>query len=36
VPLLRAGRGQSADNLAPAYLRDRVALTVQEQASLRG
>jgi tRNA threonylcarbamoyladenosine biosynthesis protein TsaB len=35
VPLLAAGRGQSADALAPAYLRDRVALTVQEQASLR-
>ena len=35
VPVLRAGRGQSADGLAPAYLRDRVALTVQEQASLR-
>jgi len=36
VPVLAAGRGQSADSLAPAYLRDRVALTVQEQASLRG
>jgi tRNA threonylcarbamoyladenosine biosynthesis protein TsaB len=35
VPVLAAGRGQSADDLAPAYLRDRVALTVQEQASLR-
>ncbi|MGH8481622.1 MAG: tRNA (adenosine(37)-N6)-threonylcarbamoyltransferase complex dimerization subunit type 1 TsaB, partial [Nevskiaceae bacterium] len=35
VPLLAAGRGQSADTLAPAYLRDRVALTVQEQARLR-
>ena len=35
VPLLEAGRGQSADALAPAYLRDRVALTIQEQASLR-
>ena len=35
VPLLAAGRGQSADALAPAYLRDRVALTVQEQARLR-
>lgn len=35
VPMLAAGRGQSADTLAPAYLRDRVALTVQEQASLR-
>lgn len=35
VPLLQGGRGQSADSLAPAYLRDRVALTVQEQASLR-
>lgn len=36
VPVLQAGRGQSADGLAPAYLRDRVALTVQERASLRG
>jgi tRNA threonylcarbamoyladenosine biosynthesis protein TsaB len=35
IPVLAAGRGQSADALAPAYLRDRVALTVQEQASLR-
>jgi tRNA threonylcarbamoyladenosine biosynthesis protein TsaB len=35
VPLLRAGRGQSADALAPAYLRDRVALTLEEQAALR-
>jgi len=35
IPVLEAGRGQSADSLAPAYLRDRVALTVQEQASLR-
>lgn len=35
VPLLAAGGGQSADALAPAYLRDRVALTVQERASLR-
>lgn len=35
VPVLEAGQGQSADVLAPAYLRDRVALTVQEQASLR-
>jgi tRNA threonylcarbamoyladenosine biosynthesis protein TsaB len=35
VPVLEAGRGQSADTLAPAYLRDRVALTVQERAALR-
>ena len=35
LPALTAGRGQSADSLAPAYLRDRVALTVQEQARLR-
>lgn len=35
VPVLQAGRGHSADALAPAYLRDRVALTVQEQARLR-
>jgi tRNA threonylcarbamoyladenosine biosynthesis protein TsaB len=35
VPALRAGRGQSADALAPAYLRDRVALTLEEQAALR-
>jgi tRNA threonylcarbamoyladenosine biosynthesis protein TsaB len=34
IPMLAAGRGQSADTLAPAYLRDRVALTVQERASL--
>ena len=34
VPVLAAGRGQSADALVPAYLRDRVALTVQERASL--
>jgi tRNA threonylcarbamoyladenosine biosynthesis protein TsaB len=35
LPVLEAGRGQPADALAPAYLRDRVALTVQEQARLR-
>jgi tRNA threonylcarbamoyladenosine biosynthesis protein TsaB len=35
VPVLEAGRGQSADTLAPAYLRDRVALTVQERAASR-
>jgi tRNA threonylcarbamoyladenosine biosynthesis protein TsaB len=35
VPQLQAGRGQSADGLAPAYLRDRVALTSAEQAALR-
>lgn len=31
VPLLEAGQGGSADALAPAYLRDRVALTLDEQ-----
>jgi tRNA threonylcarbamoyladenosine biosynthesis protein TsaB len=35
VPVLRAGGGGSADALAPAYLRDRVALTLEEQAALR-
>lgn len=35
VPALAAGRGMSADALAPAYLRDRVALTLVEQAALR-
>ena len=35
IPRLVAGQGQSADTLAPAYLRDRVALTVQEQLSSR-
>ena len=35
VPVLQAGQGQSADGLAPAYLRDRVALTSAEQAALR-
>ena len=36
LPLLAAGQGASADALAPAYLRDRVALTLEEQAALRG
>jgi tRNA threonylcarbamoyladenosine biosynthesis protein TsaB len=35
LPALLAGQGQSADTLAPAYLRDRVALTLEEQAALR-
>ena len=35
IPVLAAGRGQSADTLAPAYLRDRVALTLEEQAAKR-
>jgi tRNA threonylcarbamoyladenosine biosynthesis protein TsaB len=35
MPALAAGRGQSADTLAPAYLRDRVALTLEEQAGRR-
>jgi tRNA threonylcarbamoyladenosine biosynthesis protein TsaB len=33
VPVLAAGRGISADVLAPAYLRERVALTLAEQAA---
>jgi tRNA threonylcarbamoyladenosine biosynthesis protein TsaB len=36
LPMLAAGRGTSADALAPAYLRDHVALTLEEQAALRG
>ena len=36
VPEFAAGRALSADALAPAYLRDRVALTLAEQAALRG
>lgn len=36
VPEFAAGRAGSADALAPAYLRDRVALTLAEQAALRG
>jgi tRNA threonylcarbamoyladenosine biosynthesis protein TsaB len=35
LPEFAAGRTQSADALAPAYLRDRVALTLAEQAALR-
>lgn len=35
VPVLAAGGGRSADELVPAYLRDRVALTLVEQAALR-
>jgi tRNA threonylcarbamoyladenosine biosynthesis protein TsaB len=35
VPEFAAGRAGSADALAPAYLRDRVALTLVEQAALR-
>lgn len=35
VPEFAAGRAMSADALAPAYLRDRVALTLAEQAALR-
>lgn len=31
IPVLQAGRGNSADGLVPAYLRDRVALTLLEQ-----
>lgn len=33
VPMLRTGQGRSADQLVPAYLRDRVALTLLEQRS---
>ena len=36
VPEFAAGRAVSADVLAPAYLRDRVALTLAEQAAARG
>lgn len=35
VAALAAGRGRSADTLVPAYLRDRVALTLQEQVAAR-
>ena len=35
LPLLTGGRGVSADALAPAYLRDKVALTLDEQQALR-
>jgi tRNA threonylcarbamoyladenosine biosynthesis protein TsaB len=35
LPALAGGKGLSADALAPAYLRDRVALTLDEQAALR-
>lgn len=36
LPRFAAGEVLSADALAPAYLRDRVALTVAEQAARRG
>lgn len=35
LPVLSSGRGISADALAPAYLRDKVALTLDEQQELR-
>jgi tRNA threonylcarbamoyladenosine biosynthesis protein TsaB len=35
LPEFAAGRALGADALAPAYLRDRVALTLAEQAALR-
>ncbi len=35
LPRFRAGQATSADALAPAYLRDRVALTLEEQQALR-
>ena len=34
--LLAAGQGQSADRLLPRYLRNKVALTLQEQRARRG
>lgn len=34
-PRLKAGQGGSADALVPAYLRDRVALTLKEQQASR-
>lgn len=36
APLIAAGHGIGADALAPAYLRDKVALTIPEQQALRG
>jgi tRNA threonylcarbamoyladenosine biosynthesis protein TsaB len=35
LPLFRSGRAINADELAPAYLRDRVALTLVEQQAAR-
>lgn len=35
LPLFRSGQGMSADQLAPSYLRNKVALTLLEQADLR-
>lgn len=35
LPEFRAGRTLSADAIAPIYLRDKVALNLQEQAALR-
>lgn len=35
LPVLASGRGICADALAPAYLRDKVALTLDEQQALR-
>lgn len=34
-PALEAGQGVSADSLVPAYLRDKVALTLKQQRALR-
>ncbi|MEC9363253.1 MAG: tRNA (adenosine(37)-N6)-threonylcarbamoyltransferase complex dimerization subunit type 1 TsaB [Pseudomonadota bacterium] len=36
LPRLRAGEGGAADALAPAYLRNKVALTLEEQRARRG
>lgn len=35
VPRFAAGQGINADDLVPAYLRDKVALTLDEQVALR-
>ncbi len=35
LPIFQAGQGMSGDDLAPAYLRDRVALTLVEQQAAR-
>ncbi|MEQ1437752.1 tRNA (adenosine(37)-N6)-threonylcarbamoyltransferase complex dimerization subunit type 1 TsaB [Fontimonas sp. SYSU GA230001] len=35
LPVLRAGRGIPASALVPAYLRDKIALTIDEQRALR-
>lgn len=35
LPRFKAGQGLNADDLVPAYLRDKVALTLDEQKALR-